>query len=391
MLYWFRLRLIFLCIFLPPVLYVFSIQGLEIYLQNRWTSELKAMLISDPAKLFEGAIRIESEIRENIHRFQNDKRLIRFGAETRIIVQTKTGMLLYPVSYEDLFSDSNRISSYWERFDNRDRISIHNVRLMRQGLQFSLNVMIPRNTWLANIVLVFYVFIFAAVLFLNYRLRDRMVRQKSLIQEKELATLREKLEAARFQVQDASGKEEQFQQEITKLRSELSMTSEMLHKTEDQALEEIEILEEKLRESIASRQEKETAVKSLQQEMEALKSAPKQLIGQKSKGFDWTMKRLGTLYKNLEFSERSVEGLLKLSQEVQLKAEVVFQHLDRSSDLVKVKRKVTIGKKISPVFETEFGNEGRIYWRKDNSAKTYILVIGTKNTQKKDLNFLSIN
>jgi len=55
-----------LCIFLPPVLYIFSIQALEGLIRKRWTSDLERRLISDPSALLEGRIDIQDEVKRNI-------------------------------------------------------------------------------------------------------------------------------------------------------------------------------------------------------------------------------------------------------------------------------------------------------------------------------------
>jgi hypothetical protein len=378
-------------VFLPPVLYVYSIQGLENYLENRWTSHFKAALISDPAKLLNGTMRIENEIQDNIHQFMKKNRFIKLGADAQIMVRTKTGELLYPSSNGGLFSEDSGLLGDWIKSDDRDRIAANNVRIMRQGIQCSISVIIRGNTWLANGILVFYVFCFAGVLFANYRRREKRLDQAIQLREKELESARSKLEAAQSQAQELFDREQYYQREIDKLSSELSITSDKLQKTEDQALEEIEILEEQLRKSMSDRQKKEEEVHSLVQEIEHLKSDGWPLSKKKAKGYDWMIKRFNMLYKNLEFSERSVEGFLRLSQEMQLRAEVVFQYLDQSSDHVKVKRKITIGKNVPAVFESEFADDGRIYWRKGASSKAAIVLVGTKNTQKRDLDFLAIN
>jgi len=41
-----------------------------------------------------------------------------------------------------------------------------------------------------------------------------------------------------------------------------------------------------------------------------------------------------------------------------------------------------------PVFECEFGRNGRLYWSPGPGVKRQIRVIGTKNTQSKDLAYL---
>lgn len=42
-------------------------------------------------------------------------------------------------------------------------------KIMREGIIFSLSATIPRNTWLANFVLIFYILTFSLILYQAYR------------------------------------------------------------------------------------------------------------------------------------------------------------------------------------------------------------------------------
>lgn len=385
--FWFRL--IFLCVFLPPVLYIFSIQGLEMSLQDHWHSKLKANLISETEKLLSGGKAIEAEIRGNVQQFLRGNRFIHLGAEATILVRTKKGRLLYPKVTEGSLTGLEPFLGDWDVPVERSRVAARNVRIMREGLQFSLSVHIPRNTWLANGILVFYVFVFAVLLFATYAWREKRAELAVQSRERELEAARDKLETVRKEVREAADKEEHYQREITRLRSELDRTADRLQQTEAQAFQEIEGLEDKLRKSAADRQEKEEEVWALIQEMERLETAEQSSSKGRDKGFNRVVKRFSALYKNLEFSERAIKGFLRLTEEEQLRAEVALQHLDRSSDHAGVKRKVAVGKGGPAVFETEFAAKGRIYWRKGSRTRVWVLAVGTKNTQNRDLEFLS--
>ena len=56
-------RVLFVCIFLPPIMYVFSIQILEHYLQNTRTKDLQNVIIQDFDALYNGRHSIKEEIR----------------------------------------------------------------------------------------------------------------------------------------------------------------------------------------------------------------------------------------------------------------------------------------------------------------------------------------
>ena len=62
--------------------------------------------------------------------------------------------------------------------------------------------------------------------------------------------------------------------------------------------------------------------------------------------------------------------------------------MNEDSSKLTVKRKLFSKKGADPSFECEFGYKGRIYWRPGPGTKTQVLVIGTKNSQTKDLAYL---
>ena len=100
------------------------------------------------------------------------------------------------------------------------------------------------------------------------------------------------------------------------------------------------------------------------------------------------MKRFKTLYKNIEIHSRAVEGFLNLESDLQLRAEELIHNMNEDSNRLTVRRKVFFKKGALSAFESEFAYRGRIYWKQGADGKAQILVIGTKNTQTKDLAYL---
>ena len=94
------------------------------------------------------------------------------------------------------------------------------------------------------------------------------------------------------------------------------------------------------------------------------------------------------LYKNIVINRKALTGLLKLSEDQQIKAEEIIHQLDQTPENVIIKRKVFSGKKHKTTcLEVLFAYNGRLYFRKqDNMIE--VVVIGTKNTQPKDMEFL---
>ena len=42
---YFSFKIVILCILLPPVVYIFSVQSLETHLKNRYTNEIEVLVI----------------------------------------------------------------------------------------------------------------------------------------------------------------------------------------------------------------------------------------------------------------------------------------------------------------------------------------------------------
>lgn len=61
---YFSFKIVILCILLPPVVYIFSVQSLETHLKNRYTSEIENIYTGDTDALLEGNI----GIRDSIHK-----------------------------------------------------------------------------------------------------------------------------------------------------------------------------------------------------------------------------------------------------------------------------------------------------------------------------------
>lgn len=166
------------------------------------------------------------------------------------------------------------------------------------------------------------------------------------------------------------------------------MASNKVRATEDQALEEMEVLEEKLQESVALREKMENELTHIRQELERLESSRKAAPRKQEKQIKNTMKRFRTLYKNLEFHPRAAEGFLSLLGDLQLRAEEFIHNMNEDSSRLTAKRKVFTKKGALPAFESEFAYRGRLYWKRGADGKTEILAIGTKNTQAKELAYL---
>lgn len=376
---------------MPPVLYIYTLQGLEFSLHYFWGSELRGRLITDPQEILSGRVSIREEIRKNVDAYLDSLWLVKLGPVHRVEIKTETGQIIYPpreVSDEFSFDYAVEMESIPDRLE-QIRVAQRNVEILQEGLTFSLQVRIPRNSWLANIVLLLYIFIFATILSFNYRSRMRTVENYTSRQEGELQDARQRLTAVQSRLEEATLKETSLRKQIAEQQKELDQIDRKLQSTESEALEEMETLEELLGESLAEKQKKEDEMASLLQEVERLKSDRQVSSRKKSKQYANIQKRFKVLYKNIDFHERALHGVVQLPQDLELKAEEMVHTLNQDCSLVKVKRKVFSGKGNDlPVLESIFAYRGRIYWRKNRDARIEVMVIGTKNTQDRDLAYL---
>jgi hypothetical protein len=134
---------------------------------------------------------------------------------------------------------------------------------------------------------------------------------------------------------------------------------------------------------------------SQQQEIDALRDQIRQYEKarrseekQKVRAVEAAGKRFRTLYKKLTVHPRAVEGYIELTDDMRIKAEEIVHQLNENPDQVPIKRKVFGRKGMETVLEVIFAYNGRLYFRRRGDQRIEVLVIGTKNTQNRDLGFI---
>ncbi len=386
------LRTLLICIVLPAVCYVLSLHALEEVIQRKWTAELRGVLIPDSRSLLQGHISIEDEIQRNIDSYLASRSTLRWGVVPRIVVKTETGRRLYPSSGQEPFyaydSDMLPLRKAVPAPTQMLDVAKSNLKIMDEGIELTVSVDIPGRSWLANGVLAFYILIFALVLYRVYRLSTSEAERRNLRSRRALEAANHKLTMAEKRLHGVTDRERTYRREIESLKAELALASDAVRTTEGEALAEIEALETSLHESVALRKELEKGVSYLQHELKRIESSRKTPTKKQHKQINTSIKRFKTLYKNLEFHPRAVEGFLNLTNDLQLRAEEFIHKTNENSTRLSAKRKVFSRKGTVPVFECEFAYRGRIYWKPGRGGKTQILVIGTKQTQNKDLAYL---
>lgn len=401
---YFSFRLLFICIFFPPVLYVFSVQGLEQYLQNKRTKQVQSIVIKDFEAVYSGRCSITDEISTNLERYAKEDKLRSLGVTTKIVVSTKKGKLLYPRYYveKDIDFDKNReFDSGSSELFNYIRRAQENFRILNEGLIVSVDVEVRHNSWLTNSILILYIFSSILILYGYYKKRAREWMAKTEDEQKRIEAISANLTESEESLQELSQKEQDYINKIQslttdreKLKSEIALLMDEVELEKkksleiDEILDEMERLEEQASKNIALREDKERKIIQLKEEIDQLEMIGKQGAKKRKKDVQSIEKRFNVIYKNLNFHDRAIEGYSLLPQDFQLKAEEMIHRLNEDHSLVTVKRKVFSKKGKLNIFEAIFSYSGRIYFRKKDENKIEIVAIGTKNTQEQDITFM---
>ena len=379
----FPFKILFFCIFLPPVCYMLTLMLLEGYLKKRETSRLNDLVIQNPEALYEGRYTIKEEINRNIREYLSRSFKYKLGVRTHILVKTKDDRILYPAHFGRESLNETYFSEPHSESLNYPEVGAENYRILNEGLDLSVDVRIKHNSWLSNSILVLYIFMAVLIIrkFIWKGLEETEAQDKE--QQKRIRRLSDQLQEAESKLKQVGAKEKEYVERIARLSRDREALSEGI----DGLLEEMESLETGLQDHRKLKEEMEFQVLELKEELESQREKlqkPKKM----KKSLENTGKRFGVLYKNLAFTDRAVEGFLSLTDDFQLKAEEVIHKLNEDDSQIPVKRKVFgKGGKMN-VLEVLFAYSGRVYYQKDTQAKIKVLAIGTKNTQEKDLAYL---
>jgi len=401
---YFSFRVLFICIFFPPVLYIFSVQGLEQYLQNKRTKQVQSIIIQDFEAVYSGRYSITEEISTNLERYAREDKLRSLGVITKIVVSTKNGKLLYPQYYEEkdiYFDKKTEFDTGSTELFNYIRIAQENFRILNEGLIVSVDVEVRHNNWLTNSILILYIFSSILILYGYYKKRAREWMVKTEHEQNRIEAISANLTESEKSLQELSQKEQDYVNKIQslttdreKLRSDITLLMDEVELQKkksleiDEILDEMERLEEQASKNIALREDKEREIIQLKEEIDQLEMTGKQGAKKRKKDMDSIKKRFSVIYKNLNFHDRAIEGYSLLPQDFQLKAEETVHRLNEDDSLVTVKRKVFSKKGKLNIFEAIFSYSGRIYFRKKDNNKMEIVAIGTKNTQEQDIAFM---
>jgi len=379
-------KLVFVCILLPPVCYAVTLQALEKYVRGKMIDALNAVMIRDYDALYSGQYTVKEEINRNIRRYLSRDHFQKAGFSIDVLVKSGDDQILYPVHLKDDFSGSDTAADPLPASPaavNYVETAAENFSTIKKGIDLTVGVSLRRNSLLANGVLIFFVLSSALILQRGIRKRIRATESTEAEQRERSRRLAEQLQSTESRLQDAERKQQEYLSRITALRKD----RESLSRDVDDLVDEIERLESGLEAQTRIKTEMETAAQSLRDELAQAKEKQSK-SSKKKKPVENTGKRFKTLYKNLVFTQRAVEGFTGLSDEFQLKAEEVIFNLNTDDSTVPVRRKVFSKGNKTRAFEAAFAYSGRLYFRKEDGNRIRIIAIGTKNSQEKDLAYI---
>ncbi len=372
-------KILVLCILLPPLLYISSTYLVEKYLTYRHKNEIQAIMIKDTAPLLNGSIAIKDAISRNIDSYlEKHTFLKRAGIRLNVTVTTKDGELVYPV-----FPDQHGPHA----LNNPEQIASNNFRILKKGLVLDVDVAIEGNAPASNALLAIFVMMSFLILLYHYRTGIKEAikdEEKKAKQIKQLARLEQK---HKEKLDELKKEKETLLSETKNIRDRLKQIKQESTKNEEELLQEIIQLEQDLEQNQALQEKQETEIEALKQKI--LQYEQRQTKAGKNRRPSLTARRFKSLYKNLRINARALNGYDNLDDDLKIKAEEIIYMLNQDPSLVPVKRKVFGGKKAEKVLEVMFGYKGRLYYRRIRGNKIEILAIGTKNTQAKELEFLS--
>ncbi len=370
-------RFTYIALFLFIFVYIYSVRGAELILHNYFQRTITHIVLVDPLK---GSVPMQIE--ENIRRLLTTSRLVRWGGvrvEPMVVASNGvTPLYLGGHAFAPIPpAGSDPLAPPWDEGQFLPAI-------------VSVNISLPHNAVLANSILLFWSAVLLWILFLYNRATQRSEREaleQALSERNSAATRATDIESELTQVQRSLDDAEDLflaQEEETRSRVDAASSEE---RTRRERLESAQgELEEMLDEALSDLSGKDERIQNL----EANLKKHERKGSKRLRGSDLMARRLRTLYKDIEFDDRAIEDVIRLGDEhMKLKAEESIKRLSEEPEAASVRRKLGGLPSHLSIFELGFAGKGRIYYTKGTQRRHRVLLIGAKNSQKADLDYLS--
>lgn len=341
---------------------------------------LEDIYAGDTRALFDGNVRLQDAVRQNVDAFIASRKLIRWGVRVTISIKTPDGNYLYPNTYDVSKSDISPSNSI--------AVARDNFRLLNDGLIKTVIVKVEHNTLIANSILLSFVTLALCSFIVFYRRGLKMAHQEDLARQEIIDGLTNERQKSISDLELLENQRTILSENVDRMKAKLDRERQKASVTEDEMIDELVALEEKISENLAQHERQLNEINTLKEKIRQFEKEHEAKTRQRLKEVDGIRKRFNALYKNAVIHDRAVDGFVGLTEEMKLKAEEVILQLNNDPKKVQIKRKVFGKKNRETVFEVIFAYRGRLYFRNISDNQVEILVLGTKLTQNKDLLFL---
>lgn len=370
------------CLLITPFLYMATLAYCEKYLDQFFSNQVQNILVGDTAPVLQGQVRLEEQVAKNIQHFLGNNGLLnRFDIDLNISVSTGSGKIIYPI-----FIDVDSMLDDMAKGLDSQAIAKNNYILLNTGLVVKANIDLSHGSGISLLILICFSTLSFFIFYFYYRMGSSKAARERREKAELINALQNKEEAQKKRLEKLKNEQQNLFKDMESLNIKYREDTTKAKINEDEMFGEIISLEEKLNSYIELKQNKEMEIDDLKSQIKKYERRK----GSKNKrlDYDFMSKRFAALYKNIIMNRKALSGFLNLNDDQQIKAEEIIFMLDRFPDKVTVKRKVFVGKKHkSASFEVLFAYNGRLYFKKTDTA-TEVLIIGTKNTQQKDMEFL---
>ncbi len=392
----FRIKYILLAFCIVLLCHSGTLNLMGKYLGTIYQEKIENHYIGDTKPLFNGTIRFKDAVNQNIKKLLiHDWGVKFFNLKINILITSENGEVVYPF-YDSSGPNAKEDNGVWDN----SAIATKNFNLLHEKRKLIVVTRLGYISPASFLILFFYLFIAFILFLIINKTREKLLLQyrsqgkiivKFKEEEKKLKEEEKKLKTdhgiSKKKLQALEQQRKKLIEQLNAAETEQSAELKKARTNEDEMINEIDFLEKQLNKNIAMQKIKEQEIHDLKKQV-ARYERRKGKSGKRGE-FDLTEKRFSTLYKNVSMNRRALTGFLELNDNQQIKAEEIVHQLNHNPGKIVIKRKVFSGKKDkNTVFEVLFAYNGRLYFRNLKGKRIEILVIGTKNTQGRDMEFL---
>lgn len=384
---YFPFKIVVFCLVITPILYTITLVSCRDYLQKKYILKIENGFIGNTSDLLNGSVHIEDQIAKNIQAILNWDTLIRMAElDLEVQVTEGRGKIIYP-----MYVGTDQFQEDSPGYYDTQAVAGKNFAILNSGLKVNAVLHLDHGSFLANLIFALYSGISLLISFVFYRQGSKKAKQEkeaknALIQNLQQDMKKDELRHEKL-VGDLNRERAELFKQIKQLDKKYQSEQKKAKINEDEMFNEIIGLEDRLNTYIELKNRRDVEIDELKSTLE--KTERKKTGGKSGRSeFDFLSKRFRILYKHVEMSRKALNGFINLTEELQIKAEETIHQLDRDPGSVIVKRKVFSGKKHKTTcFEVLFAYTGRLYFM-NHPNRTQVVVIGTKHTQTRDMEYL---